>query len=569
MNDSFYKSIIKDSPMGYANHKMICDSEGKPCDYEFIEVNPAFEKIIGLKANDIIGKRLTEIFPDIKNCGFDWIGVYGNVALDGGIGEFDQFSEPLNKYLRVKAFSHKKNHFITLLNDISKETMEKKEKDINFKKLFDNMQSGCGIYEVKNDGKYGRDYIVKDFNKESLRIEGKTKEEVIGKSLYDIRPNIDEFGLIDDFREVWKTGIPKKVPAKLYTDEKFSSWYENNIFKLSSNEIVAAYNDVTEYKRAQAELVARDAKYNSMISNISDVIGILDENGVIQYSSPNTQKRFGWESNELIGIHALETVHPDDIGYVQKELVGLLKHPGASKTVEYRNKCKGGSYKYVHLSAVNLLNDNNINGILVNYHDITERIEKEKNFEVIIKTAMDGFLLFDLKANILDTNDSYCKLIGYTREELITMSLTDIKIFEENDDLEKLTYKTINESPRRYEAKHRHKNGTIIDVEISSDYLPDTNQFFVFLHDLTEEKRLEKEKNKMDAHLIRQQRLESIGTLAGGVAHEINNPINGIMNYGQLILDSSDAGSENAEYAKDIIYETERVAIIVKNLLQF
>ncbi len=78
-----------------------------------------------------------------------------------------------------------------------------------------------------------------------------------------------------------------------------------------------------------------------------------------------------------------------------------------------------------------------------------------------------------------------------------------------------------------------------------------------------------KEKSIMVAYLNQQQRLDSIGTLAGGVAHEINNPINGIMNYGQLILDSLDADSENAEYAKEIIFETNRIAVIVKNLLQF
>lgn len=81
--------------------------------------------------------------------------------------------------------------------------------------------------------------------------------------------------------------------------------------------------------------------------------------------------------------------------------------------------------------------------------------------------------------------------------------------------------------------------------------------------------KLEKEKRRLEVHLNQQQRLESIGTLAGGVAHEINNPINGIMNYGQLILDSSETDNKNAEYAKEIIYESERVATIVKNLLQF
>ncbi len=68
------------------------------------------------------------------------------------------------------------------------------------------MTSGSAIYEVMNNGSKGSDYIVKNFNRKSLEIEGKTLEEVLGKSLSDLRPNIDDYGLIPVMRKVWKTG---------------------------------------------------------------------------------------------------------------------------------------------------------------------------------------------------------------------------------------------------------------------------------------------------------------------------------------------------------------------------
>jgi signal transduction histidine kinase len=74
---------------------------------------------------------------------------------------------------------------------------------------------------------------------------------------------------------------------------------------------------------------------------------------------------------------------------------------------------------------------------------------------------------------------------------------------------------------------------------------------------------------KLEEQLIQSQRIESIGTLAGGVAHEINNPINGIMNYAQLILDSLDRATPAAEFAREIVHETERISRIVRNLLTF
>jgi len=81
--------------------------------------------------------------------------------------------------------------------------------------------------------------------------------------------------------------------------------------------------------------------------------------------------------------------------------------------------------------------------------------------------------------------------------------------------------------------------------------------------------KAEQAKQEIEEFLRKQQKLESIGVLAGGVAHEINNPINGIMNYGQMILDSKMENEDNYEYAKEIILESERVSTIVRNLLQF
>jgi signal transduction histidine kinase len=87
--------------------------------------------------------------------------------------------------------------------------------------------------------------------------------------------------------------------------------------------------------------------------------------------------------------------------------------------------------------------------------------------------------------------------------------------------------------------------------------------------DVTERKRVEQEKQKLEAQLLHAQRLEAIGTLAGGVAHGINNPVMGIMNYAELIGDRVPADSDPAKFALEIKRETERVSTIVRNLLSF
>lgn len=134
--------------------------------------------------------------------------------------------------------------------------------------LFENMPSGIAVYEVKNQGKKGQDYIIKEFNKTSQRMEGKSRREVIGKSLRDLRPNIDEYGLIGVFKKVWDSGEAVYFPEKRYVDENYSNWYENYVFKAPTGEVVAIYNDVTEKKRAELEIKNSLKEKEILISEI-------------------------------------------------------------------------------------------------------------------------------------------------------------------------------------------------------------------------------------------------------------------------------------------------------------
>lgn len=121
MKDSFYKHILEQTPFGYAYHKIILDENDKPCDYEFIEINTAFEDLTGLKRSEVLGKKITEVLPDIKKSEFDWIEFYGKIALNGGSEEFEQFSDSLNRWYKVKVYSTEKDSFITAFTDITNE----------------------------------------------------------------------------------------------------------------------------------------------------------------------------------------------------------------------------------------------------------------------------------------------------------------------------------------------------------------------------------------------------------------------------------------------------------------
>jgi two-component sensor histidine kinase len=125
-----------------------------------------------------------------------------------------------------------------------------------FKNLVNTMNSGVAIYKVINNGKSGSDFIIQDFNQYALQHEGLELKDIVGKSLKDIRPAIDEYGLIDTFRRVWESGNSEFFPAKVYIDDKFANYYENRVFRLQNGELVAIYDDVSTQKRAEEQIQA-------------------------------------------------------------------------------------------------------------------------------------------------------------------------------------------------------------------------------------------------------------------------------------------------------------------------
>jgi PAS domain S-box-containing protein len=208
VNEIFYKQLIEESPTGYAYHKIICDKDGIPCDYEFIEINATFEKFTGLKGTDILGKRVSEVIPGIKTSGFDWIKFYGEVALNGGEKEFEQFSEYHKCWFKGKVYSPQKNFFATYLTDmfmkkdrsvsldtenndntqhkIMESTLKKNEEE--YRVIFDNDGNLQAVFNTANIGisvinKQGK-YVM--FNNWWLESTGYNREEMLNVSYIDL-----------------------------------------------------------------------------------------------------------------------------------------------------------------------------------------------------------------------------------------------------------------------------------------------------------------------------------------------------------------------------------------------
>ena len=121
-----YQTLFRQMLNGFALHEIICDSSGKPVDYRFLAVNPAFESLTGLKASDIIGRTVLTILPHTES---SWVEKYGHVALTGEPAFFENYAREQGKYFEVTAFRPAPRQFACIFSDVSERKRAEEEKE--------------------------------------------------------------------------------------------------------------------------------------------------------------------------------------------------------------------------------------------------------------------------------------------------------------------------------------------------------------------------------------------------------------------------------------------------------
>ena len=340
--------------------------------------------------------------------------------------------------------------------------------------------------------------------------------------------------------------------------------------------------DITDQKRADEALRASEEKYRIHFENISELLYSLDRELKVMDVSPSVKKVLGYRPEELIGrsYQELNILAPE---YLEAAAANIMRVM-AGETIDsamYEFLTKDGERIVGLLSGAPIKKDGKIAGIVSVARDITRQKraedalrESEKRYRSIVENSHDGIVIIDDNFHLEYVNDEICRMMGYGLDELMGV---DFRKFLDEESLqytvERYQRRQAGENvPPRYEINFIRKDGTTIRVEASLSIVSTETgerKTIAQLLDITERKKAAEEKKNLEAQLLQAQKMEAVGTLAGGVAHDFNNLLQAILGYTQMLLLDKEKDSPEFTRLAQIEKAAHRASALTQQLLTF
>ncbi len=364
--------------------------------------------------------------------------------------------------------------------------------------------------------------------------------------------------------------------------ERFPLEVSAGLVELSNDSyILSIERDISERKRAEAELVESEERFRALSDKSPMGICMIDDQNRWQYVNPAFVDIFGYTLEDVpTGSDFLRRAYPDPA--YRKQVAetwrrDLGKAPvGGVRIRTYAVTCKDGSQKFILFRSVTLADGRQ----LILYEDISERRRAEEALRLSEEKFAKAFRHSPLwvvlstlnEGRYIEVNETFLRGTGYSREEVIGHTATDLGLRldpRERDQMVRMVREQ--GSVRNLPVKRRVRSGEIRDMLLSAEMLPMPGEeaLVAVLTDITERNQAQREKEALEAQLRQSQKLEALGTLAGGVAHDFNNILAAIMGYTELALGNTPSSSENHRFLDQILGAAGRAQRLVKQILTF
>ena len=329
-------------------------------------------------------------------------------------------------------------------------------------------------------------------------------------------------------------------------------------------ELLLTARDITERKRLEDELEESEQRYRMIVENMRDVIMLMDLDLTERYRSPSAAQLTGYSLEELAGIPLKEQVTPESYALMERVLAEELEKefgeapvdPQRSRTLEIEIYHKDGGTVWIEETATFLRDEGGRPAaILLAARDVTERKrmanelrDNEERYRMIVENMGDMIATMDLDLRYTYQSPSIKRITGYSVEELTDIPVTERITPESRARVEQLLTDTLayesregfsrRLKPQTIEVEAYHKDGGTTWLEVTTIFTRDgegrPNGVLLNGRDITERKKAEEEKDTLEKQLMQSQKMETVGRLAGGVAHDFNNMLSVILGYVDL-----------------------------------
>ncbi len=547
-------------------------------DSTFLVVNEAALELLGYSVEDLDKMKMTDV--DVINDTVAWAKAFKRLRSQGSFsletlqrsrdGDIFPIEMTLNYLLQEG-----REYCLAVGRDVSqREKVEEalKESESKYRKLVES--AGAGVVTINLAG------AINFANNTICQMMGYTREELIGKPFVDFLHKDDIESMLRLFADAVK-GVQTKLTIEFRARHKngYYVWCYTNPTNILHDEKTVGFSaiihDITERKQLEEALKESEQKYRAVVEDQVELICRFTPDGTITFANLAFCNFYGKSSRQVVGSSYLTLLSEAQYPLFTASIEELLTEP--DKVIYDILPFKvGDSTRWMEQTLRSLTGKKGtVEKFQVVLRDITDRRkaeqalkESEEQYRVIFNSMQDGFAVFEISydergeaidARFLEANPAFEKITGAKSNEAVGKTLWEV-------------FPSMRLLTAEIWAGMVSKGKNVRIEEFYSVSLdkyfrvngisPKKGRFAVLFSDLTENK-------KMTEKLIRADRLSSLGEMAAGLAHEINNPLTGVMGLSQLLIEKNDIPDTVKEDASTIYREANRAAGILKDFLIF
>ena len=392
------------------------------------------------------------------------------------------------------------------------------------------------------------------------------KDELIGRNLKKLLPSSIKDFVISHIQRCFDTNLSSDFEINLF--QKY--WAKVRIIPMpigsNVSRLMIFVTDITEKYLAEVKLKTNEQRFHKLLESISDTIILLSEKLEIQYQSPNSALLLDSSYENYLGSKILDFIHPNDIDEINAILNQSIKQPDDSFNFQARILKNQAHYIWIEGSVKNLLHDESVAAMAINYRDITTRKLEEQELLIaklkaeqsakklalaalIIESSEDAIISKNLDGFITSWNPSASRIFGYNSDEILgkheSIIIGSDYVHEEDSFVQKLLN---GETISQFETCRITKEGKTINVSISISAIFSKEGKIIGLSkvikDITEKKLLEQEKVRVLEDLVQRNRdLEQFSFI---VSHNLRAPVANILGTSDMLI-SEDLNQDTKE----------------------